>query len=163
MRTVRIVFTAFSACPDLIKSWPQPSHWKFFPNCFSHSTTLIVTFKEFNIYMCILCLLSNFEIMKPVLVFSGSNISSVYSAYFFSEGWWYQFYRKVSGGAWRILKNSLWSEVFYFQLLFSAKFLFFFFALDICTKKGLRKINISVRIVPSSKSLLYDWEIFYCN
>lgn len=118
MRTVRIIFTSFSACPDLIKSWLKPNHWKFFPNCFSHSTTPIVTFKEFNIYMCILCLLANFEIMNPILVFSGSNIS---------EGWWYQFYRKVSGGAWRILKNSLWSEMFYFQLLFSAKFLFFFF------------------------------------
>ena len=105
MRTVRIVFTSFSAHPDLIKSWPQPSHWKFFPNCFSHSTTPIVTFKEFDIYMSILCLLGNFEIMKPILVFSGSNISSVYSAYFFSEGWWYQFYRKVSGGkgSWKIV------------------------------------------------------------
>ena len=98
--------------------------------------------------MRILCLLANFEIMNPVLVFSGSNISSVYSAYLFSEGWWYQFYRKVSRGAWRILKNSLWSEMFYFQLLFSAKFLsfFFFFALDICTKKGLRKINIQLEL-----------------
>lgn len=154
MRTVRIIFNSFSACPDLIKSWLKPNHWKFFPNCFSHSTTPIVTFKEFNIHMCILCLSANFEIMNPILVFSGSNIS---------EGWWYQFYRKVSGGVWRILKNSLWSEMFYFQLLFSAKFLFFFFALDICTKNGLRTINISAGMVPSSKSLLYDWEIFYCN
>ena len=115
--------------------------------------------------MRILCLLANFEIMNPVLVFSGSNISSVYSAYLFSEGWWYQFYRKVSRGAWRILKNSLWSEMFYFQLLFSAKFLsfFFFFCSWYMYQERIKKDKHSVGIVPSSKSLLYDWEIFYCN
>lgn len=145
MRTVRLVFTSFSAYPDLIKSWLKPSHWKFFPV----SATVQLPLSHLKNLTFICAYYVSWLILRSWIPSSSSqgltfHLYILHTFFLKDDGINFtEKYLEVREGSWKIVCDL---RCFISSSCFLQNFFFFFFALDICTKKGLRKINIQLEL-----------------
>lgn len=161
MRTVRLVFTSFSAYPDLIKSWLKPSHWKFFPV----SATVQLPLSHLKNLTFICAYYVSWLILRSWIPSSSSqgltfHLYILHTFFLKDDGINFtEKYLEVREGSWKIVCDL---RCFISSSCFLQNF-FFFFCSWYMYQERIEKDKHSVGIVPSSKSLLYDWEIFYCN